>query len=100
MKELARLGVHKWGRQPSSSDSTCLLREGLGREAVLAIRTRPQYSFLLQRLSFSEKPVCFGRSGAVFTVTPILGKSKPTGACSKERRFSASENRQYWFVIT
>ncbi|GBL60846.1 hypothetical protein AVEN_275346-1 [Araneus ventricosus] len=44
------------GRHPSSSNSTCLLREGLGREAVLAIRTRPQYSFLLQRLSFSENP--------------------------------------------
>ncbi|GBM95442.1 hypothetical protein AVEN_186606-1 [Araneus ventricosus] len=34
------------GRQPSSSDSTYLLREGLGRGAVLAIRTRPQYSSL------------------------------------------------------
>ncbi|GBO30822.1 hypothetical protein AVEN_265614-1, partial [Araneus ventricosus] len=34
------------GRQLSSSDSTYLLREGLGREAVLAIRTRPQYSSL------------------------------------------------------
>ncbi|GBL53895.1 hypothetical protein AVEN_168671-1 [Araneus ventricosus] len=34
------------GRQPSSNDSTYLLREGLGRGAVLAIRIRPQYSSL------------------------------------------------------
>ncbi|GBN89528.1 hypothetical protein AVEN_169314-1 [Araneus ventricosus] len=47
MKELACLGAQELGgRQPSSSDSTYLLREGLGRGAVLAIRTRPQYSSL------------------------------------------------------
>ncbi|GBN08879.1 hypothetical protein AVEN_202233-1 [Araneus ventricosus] len=47
MKELARLGAYELGgRQPSSSGSTYLLREGLGREAVLAIRTQPQYSSL------------------------------------------------------
>ncbi|GBM46855.1 hypothetical protein AVEN_216569-1 [Araneus ventricosus] len=54
-----------------------LLQEGLDREAVFGIRTRPQYSFLLQRPSFRNSRMPRQVGVTVLMVTYDLTCNRP-----------------------